>query len=103
VSGAAPGVQNERTALAWQRTALSLMAGSAIVSRLTFERLGAVSLASVLLALPLALWVFLESRRRYRGEAVGRPSPGHRGGRATAALSAAIVVIAVTELAAMVT
>ena len=39
-----PGVGNERTALAWQRTALALVAGSAILTRLTFDRLGAVAL-----------------------------------------------------------
>ncbi len=35
-----PGVYNERTALAWQRTALALVTGAAIVSRLSLNSLG---------------------------------------------------------------
>lgn len=96
-----PGLVNERTALAWQRTALSLIAGSVIVARLTFERLGAFALLSALIALPLSLWVFFESRRRYAVDAgVRRWSPS-RSGRAAAALGAATAVLALTELAAL--
>jgi uncharacterized membrane protein YidH (DUF202 family) len=108
------GVQNERTALAWQRTALSLMAGSALLARLTFDRLGAFSLASVLVGLPLGLWVFLESRRRYRHQAIVRPrraateqAPSgvvrSREHWAPAMLTIAVAVAAATELAALLT
>jgi uncharacterized membrane protein YidH (DUF202 family) len=41
------GVSNERTALAWQRTALALLAGAAILSGLTLERLGLVAFVAL--------------------------------------------------------
>ncbi|MGH3314850.1 MAG: DUF202 domain-containing protein, partial [Nocardioidaceae bacterium] len=52
-----PTVSNERTALAWQRTALALLAGSAIVARLTVDRIGALAVLSLVVVLPLATWV----------------------------------------------
>ncbi|HET6628068.1 MAG TPA: DUF202 domain-containing protein [Nocardioidaceae bacterium] len=105
-------MQNERTALAWQRTALSLMAGSALLSRLTFDRLGPFSFVSVLVGMPLGLWVFVESRRRYRDKAAlragramteQRPSGPVRSREhwAPAMLSVAVAVAAATELAAL--
>lgn len=96
-----PGQANERTALAWQRTALSLVAGSALLTRLTFERLGPLALVSVGVALPLSLWVFLESRGRYAHDAGLRRRTRSRGGRAPTALMVATVAIAATELAAV--
>lgn len=96
-----PGFANERTALAWQRTALALMVGSAVLTRLTFDRLGAVALLSVGMALPLSLWVFLESRARYAHGAGMRLRPRSRGGRSSAALMLATTVVALTELAAL--
>lgn len=97
-----PGVGNERTALAWQRTALSLVAGSAILTRLTIDRLGLFALASVIAAVPLGLWVFLESRGRYAHDAGVRLRLRPRSGRAAAALAFCTVVLALTELAALI-
>jgi uncharacterized membrane protein YidH (DUF202 family) len=85
-----PAAQNERTALAWQRTALSVLAGSAVLGRLGFEVLGAWSLLGVAVAAPLSGWLLMESRFRY-----GRPS---RGGRAPAALAVATSVLALLAL-----
>jgi len=96
-----PGAQNERTALAWQRTALSLMAGSAVLARLTYEPLGPLSLAGVLVAFPLSCWVFWESRGRYAHSAGVRKRGRDRGGRSAAALAIAVVSLALTELAAI--
>lgn len=61
-----PGLQNERTALAWTRTALALLAASAIVARLALDRIGAAAMAVVLGMIPLALWGLAVSARRYR-------------------------------------
>ena len=97
-----PGAQNERTALAWQRTALSLMAGSAVLARLTYERLGLLSLAGVLIAFVLSCWVFWESRGRYAHSAGVRMRGRDRGGRSGFAITMAVVLIAMTELAAIV-
>lgn len=97
-----PAAGIERTALAWQRTALALVAGSAILTRLTFDRLGSMSLMSAVIAGPVGVWIFLESRLRYRrGVGVRRPRRS-RGGRAPFLLAAATSTVALTELLAMV-
>jgi uncharacterized membrane protein YidH (DUF202 family) len=96
----APG-HNARTALAWQRTALSLLAGSAIVARLTLDSLGLVAVAAFLVVLPLAGWVLWESRARYLRTAGVRGSARSRGGRAPLMLTLATATIALTELAAL--
>lgn len=95
------GLSNERTALAWQRTALSLLVGAAILGRLTFGRLGAVAVAPLAIAAVLAGWVFVESRFRYRDGPDQRRRPRARGGRAAFALATATVLIAATEVTAL--
>lgn len=65
-AGDASGAQNERTALAWGRTALSVVVTAAIVSRLAVESIGAAALLAVVAALPVSVWLVLASRRRYR-------------------------------------
>jgi uncharacterized membrane protein YidH (DUF202 family) len=97
-----PGVHNERTALAWQRTALALLAGSAVVARLTLDRIGVLAVVSVAVTMPLALWVMVESRGRYAHDAWVRRRPRSRGGRAPAVLAMVAVLIGLTELAALV-
>ncbi len=62
----ARGAQNERTALAWNRTALSVVVTAAIVSRLAVESIGPIALFAVVAALPVSGWLVLASRRRYR-------------------------------------
>ena len=62
----ASGAQNERTALAWSRTALSVVVTAAIVSRLAVESIGAIALLAVAAAVPVSVWLVLASRHRYR-------------------------------------
>lgn len=62
----APGAQNERTTLAWGRTALSVLVTAAIVSRLAVDSIGPVALLAVVAAVPVSVWIVLGSRRRYR-------------------------------------
>lgn len=94
------GLANERTALAWHRTALAVVAGSAVMARLTLGRLGVSALVLLGAALALGGWIVVESRSRYRhgGERGHRPA---RGGRAAAMLSLAVVLMAMAELAAL--
>ena len=101
MAAADPGMANDRTALAWQRTALSLMAGAAILGRITFDRLGLLAVAALLMTLALAAWVLIESRGRYAHDAGLRLRPRSRGGRAPAAVAVAVACLAATELAAL--
>jgi uncharacterized membrane protein YidH (DUF202 family) len=64
------GSPRERTALAWQRTALAVAAGSLISARLAWEGSGVLALAPLLLALPLAGWVLATARGRRYGTAL---------------------------------
>ena len=96
-----PGIGNERTAFAWQRTALSLVAGAAIMCRLTFDELGGLALLAPAAAVPLAGWVLLISRRRYRRDLNGWVLAQARGGRAPTILALATVVLASTEAAVL--
>jgi len=93
-----PGIANERTALAWQRTALSLVAGAAIIARLAVDQTGPVVLVPLVAAALLGLWIFVESHARYRHSAGRTSRAGGRGGRAALALAIATTLIAVAEL-----
>ena len=97
-----PGFSNERTALAWQRTALASLAGAAIVTRLTWTSLGLLAVVPLLVASVLAAWVFLVSGARYAHRAaVSRGRCRHSGG-APLALTIAIAILAASEAAAMI-
>jgi putative membrane protein len=90
---APPGLQRERTALAWHRTALSLLAAAAGISRLTYPRLGAYALLCLGLVLPLVLLVLWQRRQL---------GPGGRGaGGAALSLTVITVILATTELVAL--
>lgn len=96
-----PGASNERTALAWQRTGLALVTGSAILTRLTFDRLGLLAFASLVIAMPIGLWLFIESRGRYSHDAGGIQRLRGRGGRAGATLTLATTILGFAELTAL--
>ncbi|MFE6645194.1 DUF202 domain-containing protein [Nocardioides sp. NPDC057772] len=95
------GAANERTALSWQRTALSLLGGSAIIARLTWQSMGFLILLPLGVAALLALWVFIESRGRYSHDAGTRSRGRSRGGIAPTALAISTTLLAATELAAL--
>jgi uncharacterized membrane protein YidH (DUF202 family) len=95
------GVSNERTALAWQRTALSVLVAAVVVTRLTVEELGGLAFLCTAVAVPVTLWFFTEGRLRYLHQRGSRVRPSGRGGRAAAAVALSAVVVAITELAAL--
>lgn len=95
------GLANERTALAWQRTALSLVGGSAIVARLSWSELGPAALVPVFVTVVLASWVFVESNWRYAHDAGTRSRGRSRGGRGPLFLTLCVVLLAATELFAL--
>ena len=62
-----PGLQPERTALAWRRTALTLLASSLIAARILAELLGTWAALLGLLGAIMAAWLLAAVHRRYRG------------------------------------
>ena len=104
------GAQPERTALAWQRTALATAAGSAIVARHSVGPLGPAALVIMGVSIGLALTAFTLGRRRYlAGPTESRLSATEgrrrwdlprRDGLAPALLSLAVLSLAATELSA---
>lgn len=98
---AAPhGAQAERTALSWQRTALSTAAGAAIIARHSGGTLGPAAVVILLATLVLAALAFVLGRRRYATDPA-EPSR-RRDGRAPFVLALATLLIALTELLALV-
>ena len=95
-----PGAAPERTALAWQRTALALVVAAVTIGRLTLETLGTLVLApavgAAVLALSVVAWAMLPGRR-------GSATDAMPDGRLAAATAAALALIAIAELAAVVT
>lgn len=99
-----PGLQPERTELAWRRTCLALAVGSLIAMRLLpavfGEALWAVGGVAGLIA---AAWMWLAARRRYRCATRALRQQGDRAtmpdGRLLLALASVVTAIAVTSVA----
>lgn len=96
-----PGLSNERTALAWRRTALAAIAGAAIIARLTYDRLGLASVVGLASAVAFAGWMIVEGSARYRHHAAIRVRPRDRGGRAPLFLAAVTMTTGMVEMAAL--
>ncbi len=100
-SGRDPGLQPERTALAWQRTALSMAAAVLIVVRLTVGSLGALALAVLVFCVGHAVVLFRHSGRRYdvrTGSSARQPwSVGLHG----ALLALQVLLLALLEVTAL--
>jgi putative membrane protein len=61
-----PGLQPERTSLAWQRMALTFLGLGLVVPRVAWPALGVWSLLPAALVLAAAVAVLVVSHRRYR-------------------------------------
>jgi hypothetical protein len=103
LSTAAPrterGLARQRTALAWQRTALSLLTGSTLLARLVYPTIGVPALVGWLVAASLSVWVLLV--RRPHSSAQDPDSLEPRDGLPGAAVVLAVVVLGMTELLAL--
>lgn len=98
-----PGLQPERTALAWRRTALAIGVGSLIALRVLPEALGSlVWLTPAVLGLMFAAWLWWRADRRYRTTARVLAAHGDRaalpGGALPAALLAFVVAAGILAL-----
>ncbi len=93
-----PGLQPERTALAWQRTALSMAAAAAIVARLTVGRLGVITLIVLAFCLAHAAVLFRNSRRRYDARTGAASHQPRAVGVHGALLGLQVILLAMLEL-----
>ena len=93
-----PGMQQERTTLAWRRTGLSLLVGSLTIGRLTFDTVGRVVVLATAITAALAVWVIVTALRSRR---MAREHPGEpifsvlHDGRLPAASALVLTVLAV--------
>lgn len=100
-AGNDPGLQNERTAFAWQRTALAVLASAAVVARLMYPTLGWCALLGIAFALVATAWVFRRSRLRYRRTHAVAEGKYARGGTDALLITAAVLLMGLLVLAAI--
>lgn len=100
-----PGLQQERTALAWRRTGLALLVGALVIARLTFNTIGPLSMIPALFTTALAGYVVAQV---LRGRSYGRQHEDDtrfsvmHDGRLVAAAAAVVGGLALAELLAAV-
>jgi uncharacterized membrane protein YidH (DUF202 family) len=94
-----PGLQAERTSLAWRRTALSVAVGSLIALRVLPPQLGPLGYALAVLGLLWSLDLALTARRRYRDASHLVRTRDDLDGRAVAASALARTALAAGVLA----
>ena len=95
----ADGAANDRTALAWTRTALALLGAALLATRAVADRFGLLATAFAVVALPMALVVLVGAGRRYRAaRATLRTKSRLPDGRLPAGVTVLLVALAVTEL-----
>jgi uncharacterized membrane protein YidH (DUF202 family) len=97
-------MQRERTALAWRRTSLSVLAVGAVLSRVCFVVPGRLFPVAAALALALAVLAVALGGARYRRSSSGQLRPPASGGTGTqtalVAGACALMALTVTLLAA---
>ena len=98
-----PGMQQERTTLAWRRTGLALLVGSLTIGRLTLESLGPLVVVPTVMTAAMATYVVLESLRQRRLAHEHPDDPRFlvmRDGRLVAVVALVIGTLALGELVA---
>lgn len=94
------GLSNERTSLAWQRTALAGLAAAALATRLTWETIGAASVVPLALALGITGWLTREGSRRYTSATDRRRTRDGHAPVVLTLLAAAVGALQIAVLAA---
>lgn len=94
-----PGLQPERTALAWRRTGLALLTGSLVATRILPEVLGVWAVGVGVLGVLASGALLIAVQRRYHGHHTRLTTEGDRapiaGGRLIAATAAFTMVAGV--------
>ncbi len=108
-----PSMAAERTALAWRRTALGLVAGSAVAGRLLAEVWGVAAWGVTAVGTVLAVVMLCAARRRRTGVHTARPWTVDRaaartvrrdpGGRLVTACAGVLLLLAVAALVVVLT
>ena len=95
-----PGLQNERTSLAWSRTGLALLIAVLLAARITLGELGPVTVIFTIFTLPLAVGVLVSASRRYRSahRALHAPTAWLPDARLPAAVTILVLSLAGIEL-----
>jgi uncharacterized membrane protein YidH (DUF202 family) len=101
-----PGLQPERTALAWRRTGLSVAVGAVACARLLVPTLGTAAVVLVVLGVALAVLFLLGAAKRARRAQDALLRDGDLacgpGGRMVAAVCVGCTAVGVTALAVVV-
>jgi uncharacterized membrane protein YidH (DUF202 family) len=93
-----PGLARDRTALAWTRSALSMLAIGTLIARAAFEAdLDALAVIAAIATLALALVTWRHGNALYRERAVDSSEPHHQPG-ALGFLTSTTLLIAVVAL-----
>ncbi|MGZ4186941.1 MAG: DUF202 domain-containing protein [Solirubrobacteraceae bacterium] len=93
-----PGLARDRTALAWTRSALSMLAIGTLIARAAFEaNLDVLGVIAALGTLVLALLTSRQGNALYRERALAGSQPHHQPG-ALGVLMSATLMIAVVAL-----
>jgi uncharacterized membrane protein YidH (DUF202 family) len=85
---------NERTALGWQRSALSLAAIAAVVVLHGLHRAEPLVVAAGALPTVASVWVLLHGRRLYAGRAAHGPALARKSVRMLALITAGVALLA---------
>ncbi|MCA1783519.1 MAG: DUF202 domain-containing protein [Dermatophilaceae bacterium] len=93
------GRYEERTVLAWHRTALAIIGGAMMPFRLTYGDGPPWLLAVIVGAALLAVLSVTESRHRYPGDRTRRADVRDRGGRLGALVALSVTLLLLAELA----
>ena len=93
-----PGLAHDRTALAWTRSALSMLAIGTLIARAAFEaNLDVLAVIAGIATLTLALVTWRQGNSLYRERAVSSSEPHHQPG-ALGFLMSTTLLIAVVAL-----
>jgi uncharacterized membrane protein YidH (DUF202 family) len=98
-----PGLARDRTALAWTRSALSMLAIGTLIARAAFEAdLDAVGVIVAGATLALALLTWRQGNALYRERAVDSSQPHHQPGALGFLMSATLVISVVALIVTIV-